>query len=592
MKKLIALLLSLVLVMSLLSACGGDTKEETTTETEKGTETEKDTSSGDETKSDDMEEDAEPVVLTMLTDSTDGWIRNFNPYSTNVYGFVQGFMFEHLVLFNSYQNNEEIMWLAEDIISEPDNKTLTIKVRQGIKWSDGEDFNAEDVAYSFTISKDHPSIDRSGNWGDNGKISAVNILDDYTVEIVMAEENAFHRFDVVNQAMMIPEHIFSTIDDPATAVIENPVVTGAFSEVVDFTPEMVVLGRNPNYWKGDDLEVDQLRVPQFNGNDGALALLQTGQIDWAHIFIPDAETTYVQGDAGRKFWYGKNDAVRIALNYMTPNENNKKAFNDPEFKKAFSMAVDRKGIIDSAVFGYLSTDVPPVTGLPPALMGHANPEAQKLHAEWTTYDLAKAKETLTAAGYVDTDGDGWVENPDGTPIEFEILSPAGWSDWNDGAIIAAEGLREIGINASANAPDLGIIIESWESGQHDALYSGYGAPSNIWKFYYDTLADQSRVKTATWWSITQTNYTNDRITELVAEMPTADAARTKEITDEIEMFFTENMINIPILYNGNWFVYNDSRLTGWATEADPYCNPASVVHDIKVFHLLNLEPVK
>jgi len=588
MKKSIALLLILVLIISTFAGCGTNDNNNAVNENVNNSSNVNDSTES----SDNTDEPTEPRILTVLLNSNDGWVRNFNPFANGSYDFVNGFMHEHLVLFDTMNENNEHMWLAEDVISEPDNKTLIVKVRQGVKWSDGEEFNAEDVAFSYTYSKDHPTIDRTGDWGENGKIESVEVVDNFTVKIVMRDANRFHRQDIFLQKMMVPEHIWSSVEDPATYVYENPVVTGAFSVVNNFTPEMVVLGRNPYYWKADQLEVDELRVPQFNGNDGALSLLQSGQVDWAHIFIPNAEETYVQGDSNRKFWYGMNDGVRVAFNYMTENKGNLEAFNSPEFKKAFSMAVDREGIIDSAVFGYLDRTVPPVTGLPSALLGYTDDAAQAEHAKYTKYDLDAAKKMLTDAGFVDTDGDGWVETPSGKTIEFDILSPAGWSDWNDGAAIVAEGLREIGINGTANAVDLGIIIESWESGAHDALYTANGQSSNIWKFYFDTIGDASRVKTPTWWSVTQTNYVNEEINELIAKMPNASDAELIEITSTIEQFFTENMINIPILYNGNWFVYNDSRFTNWSTAENPYCQPALSVHDMKVYHLLNLKAVK
>lgn len=527
-------------------------------------------------------------------DSNDGWVKNFSPYVNGNYQFTMGFMFEPLVVFDNYNNNKETMWLAEDIVSEADNKTLTVKLRKNVKWSDGEDFNADDVVFTYTYPKDHADIDRQGDWGDNGRMESVTKVDDYTVQIVMKEPNRFHRNSVFFQRWMMPEHIWSKIDDPATYVYETdkPVVTGPFSEVKSFAPEMVELGRNPNYWQADALKVDVLRVPQFNGNDAAWALLASGNVDWAHIFIPDIEKNYIQGDANRKYWYGTNDAVRLATNFMTPNADNLKAFQNVDFKRAMSLAVDRKGIIDSAVYGYLSTEVPTDTGLPPALFAYKSETAQAEMEKYTKYDLDAAKALLDKAGFKDVDGDGFVENPDGSKIAFDILSPAGWTDWNDGATIVAEGLQKIGINAKANAQDLSLIIDAWGTGNFDVLYGGYGSSSDIWRFYYDTIGDQSRIKTSTWWSICQTNYKNDDMTALINQLPEAAGEEdVKKISDQIETFFAQNMINIPILYNGNWFVYNTSRFTGWSTEDNMVCQPALCIHDSKLLQLMLLEPI-
>jgi peptide/nickel transport system substrate-binding protein len=568
MKKVISIMLTLALTLS-LAGCG--TKTTPTKEKEK-------------TKK-------SPAILTAIMDSNDGWVRNFNPYVNNTYQFVTGFMYEPLVVFDSYNNNKETMWLADDIITEPDNKTLTVKVRHGVKWSDGVDFTAKDVAFTFLYSKNHAEIDRSGDWGENGKISEVKVVDDYTVKIVMKEENRFARNTVFFQRYMVPEHIWSKIDDPATNIYVDPVVTGAFSIVKSFKPEMVVLDRNPTYWQADKLNVDELRVPQFNGNDGALALLQGGNVDWAHIFIPDIEKSYVQGDKNRKYWYGQNDAVRLAFNYMTPNKDNLKAFNNVDFRRAVSLCADREGIIDSAVYGYLKKDVPTNSGLPPALFANKDEGAQAEMAKYTKFDVNAAKKLLSDAGFKDVNNDGFVENKDGSKIAFEILSPAGWTDWNDGATICAQGLKSAGINATSKPVDLSLIIDSWKTGAHDVLYGGYGNSSDIYKFYFDTIGDASRVKTSTWWSTCQTNYINADINKEIAKMPSASNEELKQITSKVEKHFADNMINVPILYNGNWFVYNTSRFTGWATESDVTCNPALPNHDSKLLQLLLLEPV-
>lgn len=568
-KKIISLICTVVVATGILIGCNSN--------------------GGDKGKA---EENTKPAALTILQESSQGWVRNFNPYNKPTQ-FIQGFMYEPLIIFDANNGGEETMWLAEDIKSEEDNQTLVVKLRKDVKWSDGEDFNADDVVFTYTYSKDKPEIDTSGNWhGDSPKLKSVEKVDDHTVKFVVSKPNVFSRKDIFFQTWIVPEHVFSKISDPATAVVDNPVVTGSFSEVKDYTPEMVVLGRNPNYWKADDLKVDELRIPQFDGNDAALALLEEGNIDWAYIMIPDIENTYVKGDAHKKYWYGRNDAIRLSFNYMTKNENNKKAFDSVDFRRAVSLATDRNTINKSAAFGYLSDEIPTVTGLPPMLSSYVNKDAKALSDPYVKFDLAEAGKILDAAGFVDKDGDKFRDNPDGTPIKFDIISPAGWSDWNAGAQIVAENLQKIGINATNAPKELGVVTEAWGTGDFDMLYTAYGQNTNIWKYYFDTIGDQSRFLTSTWWSTCQNNYKNDEMTALIEELPVATEERQTEIVEKIEKFFAENMISVPILFNGKWNIYNDARFTGWTTEEGKGPDPSNCIHDSKILQLMELEPVK
>jgi len=137
---------------------------------------------------------AKTNFLTILSEESNGWVRNFNPQINNARHAALGFMFEPLVLFDSFNNNKETPWLAEKIVTEPDFKTLTVYVRKGVKWSDGKEFTANDVAFTYTYPKTHPEIDRQGYWdhGDvKGKIASVKVVDKYTVKIIMNDANRF-----------------------------------------------------------------------------------------------------------------------------------------------------------------------------------------------------------------------------------------------------------------------------------------------------------------------------------------------------------------------------------------------------------------
>lgn len=82
------------------------------------------------------------------------------------------------------------------------------------------------------------------------------------------------------------------------------------------------------------------------------------------------------------------------------------------------------------------------------------------------------------------------------------------------------------------------------------------------------------------------------MTALIEELAIADEDRQAEIVATIEKFFAENMINVPILFNGKWHIYNDARFTGWTVEEGKGPDPANCIHDSKILQLLELKPVK
>ncbi len=532
---------------------------------------------------------AAPATLTVLQQSVSGWNRNFNPF-LNVLEAFKGFVYEPLVIYNGL-NNEEIPWLAEEITLKDDIQTVIVKLRKGVKWSDGEDFNADDVVFTYENYKKYPATDNNGMWGKTGKLKSVRKIDDYTVEFVMSEKNAFGKSPLFNEVWMVPEHIWSKVDDPSKEVVETPVGTGPLTEVVRFSPQVFIMGRNPNYWQADKLKVDQMVWPQYNSNDAAYDMLMSGKIDWAHIFIPEIEKIYVDGSDTKKYWFPSRDGVRIAMNMQTKNENNQKAFKNVEFRKAFSLSMNREDMMNIGAYGYVKGDNP-ATGLPPSLWGWRNAEADQIWSEFYTFDIKKAKKILADAGFKDVDHDGYVENPDGTPIKFDIQVPSGWTDWVNNCQIAVEGLRHAGINASVVTPEVNAYVEAWTTGDFDAQFCGNNLLPTIYKFYEQTMT-KPYFYSNVWWSSNLTKDENPERDALISKLKLAtNEEEQKEIVGQIEVYYAKNVPHIPLYYNGNWFVYNTSRFTGWANENDPYIDPALAHVSNRLYHLMHLKPVK
>ena len=239
------------------------------------------------------------------------------------------------------------------------------------------------------------------------------------------------------------------------------------TEITRFTPQVYEQCRNPNYWDAASLHVDCIRMPQLADNPQVLAALADGTLDWATSFIPDIDNTFVAKDPEHNhYWFLPSSLVAFTLNLETPDANNKKAFNDVNFRRAVSMLVDRQTIIDIAGYGY------PVINEDPAMLGSfyaafGNPEVATQFGQYGKFDLEAGKALLDKSGYVDKDGDGFRDNPDGTPIAIDIEIPNGWTDWIDAVQITLESLKAAGLNAKMSTPEESV----WASDLIDAKYS-------------------------------------------------------------------------------------------------------------------------
>ncbi len=246
-KRSIALLLAVAMLFTLVfSACGGDNPSSSqggesssagnsTTSSEGGEPEGGNTGSAELAAAGittDVGTPREETLIVECQNSTDT-AGQFNTYMT---GTATGFGIHQLMSTHMWEMNtaagHQFGEAVESATSNDDFTEWNIKVREGIKWSDGEDFNAEDVAFTFNMIKENDNI--GAHAYTNMYIDKVEVVDDYNVKFTMVEP--FPRLDQCfgNTVWgcdwrIVPEHIYSTVGDVTQFKDEAPVVAGPYT---------------------------------------------------------------------------------------------------------------------------------------------------------------------------------------------------------------------------------------------------------------------------------------------------------------------------------------------------------------------------
>lgn len=575
-KTLLSAALTPLIAAMTLTACGGNESPET--------------ASADNSATAAAAEVAEVPNLRILPELSTGFIRNFNPFSTQTrLRTTREFMYEPLYISNILQGGEIVYRLAESAEFSDDLKTLTIKVREGVKWSDGEALDAEDVVFTINLLLTADELDSGSVSRD--KIASVTQVDSHTVELGLVEANANFLSELGESLFPVPEHIWKDVENVALYTNENPVGSGPFTEITRFAQSIYVQCENPHYWDADNLDVKCLEMPQVVDNNAALIQAQQGKLDWFSIGMMEPETVYTSKNENFKYWFPAGGTVGLALNLATANEAVNEAVNNVEFRRAMSNAMDRQAMIDFA--NPAATNMTDVTGMGATYAAWVNQDVQNEFADLLEYDLDAAKARLAAAGFVDVDGDGFVETPSGAELKFDLLVPNGWTDWVNTVQIAMEGLQKAGINAEMSTPEWGLIIDQRSSGEFDVVMNGYGNgvdPYNYFNGGFHSQFQDACGSAQGWFAISR--YCNEELdAKLDAFTQTVAADERRAIMNDVQALWAADFPMVPLYNNPTWYQYNETNFTGWWSADNPKGLPnVNPGNEARLLLVLDLKP--
>lgn len=526
---------------------------------------------------------ATPIYLTAYSQTHTTMVRNFNPFQPSAYlDFTLGAIYEPLLIITTAGGGHVYPWLATGYTWTNANKTLVLTIRHGVRWSDGVPLTAGDVLFTFTYGRTHPVADQTGMWSSGQLLDVARVGAD-RVALTFKTVNTTVLQQVASSMSVIPQHIWSTIANPAAFANLNPVGSGPFTNVTYFSPQEFILGKNPYYWQPGKPAVDGIKVPAFSSNDAGLAALLHGDLDWISDFVPNVDKVFVSRDPAHNHYYFANNTTPVSLYFNTSVY----PYSLPAFRKAVSNAINRSTISTIAEYGYEPpSEALGIAGLFPSwldagLAGQARAAA--------TYNPAVARQTLSAAGFA-IKGNSLLD-PRGNAVQMTLEVPAGWSDWIQSLQLIARDLKAVGIVATIKQVDQNAFFADRARGTiNGGWFAAPQAGANPYQYFYGTISRESLIPTGQDATLhggnNQERWASDQASQLLARFrQTSDPALQHRLAAQLERIWLDNLPVIPLMYQANWYEYSTRHVTGFPDAHHSYAQGSTYLYpdDVKIF---------
>ena len=496
-------------------------------------------------------------------------------------------MWEPLFILN-YGTGELEPWLAASGEQNEDATAFTVTLKDGVTWSDGEAFDADDVVFTVRMILDNEELTAREAAALRGQVASVEKVDDLTVRFTLTEANP--RFLVENfgvrifgSVLIMPEHVWAG-EDPATFTFSDPIGTGPYTFTSAAT-NRAIWDRDDDYWGvaagfQDLPAASRVVFLESGGEESRAQLIAANEMDAAQAVGVGTFEAIIAQNPNVIAWYADYPyaaadpcARQLEINTtMAP-------WDDPDMRKAVAHIIDRSQIVNVA---YEGTTTPSRTMF--ADYGSMGPFIDAVveagHGLPETADVAAADALITAAGWAKND-DGIYEK-DGEVLDVAIHVNSASQEYVRTIDVVVEQLSRAGIQASAVPVENGVFWgEVLPFGQYEMSYSwlSCGSVNEPWaSMGRYTVADVVPVgerspgfnNTARWDGEAAEAYSaimDDLKTRALGdeEVPALVAEAYAHL--DAEMPF------IPLVQAAKLVPFNTTYWTGWPTEENDYNHP-------------------
>jgi peptide/nickel transport system substrate-binding protein len=330
-------------------------------------------------------------------------LAHYNPVDKDLVSLV----FNGLTRVNSQGEAEPDLALKWTV--SPDSTTYVFQLRQDVQWSDGEQFDADDVIFTIRLMQD-PDFTGAPFQANLWRTVTVDKLDDYTVRFRLGEP--YPPFADYASIGILPEHVLRGV--PARELANHPfnthpVGTGPFM-LSSISVKQATLIPNPRYFRNEHPYLDGIQFRFYPTYEQLLTAYQAGEI-MGISYVPPYLFDKAASLTSLSLFSARLSGYQITyLNLQDPDDS--PFFQDARVRQALLYALDRQALIDDALRGQGLVADGPIR----SWMWAYDPAVQ-----WPQHNPAQAQALLDQAQWVDTDGDG-VRDKNGQPLQFVLLT--------------------------------------------------------------------------------------------------------------------------------------------------------------------------
>ncbi len=438
-----------------------------------------------------------------------------------------------------------------------DNLTLTMQLRENARWSDGVPVTAEDVVFTWRVQKD-----RSLAWpGQEIKdyIVRAEAVSPTEVRFTFSRVYPYQLMDV-NDGHIVPAHRWGSIpldQWPHTDFSQLLVTAGPFRLAQHLPNQALVLARDPAYWDQPKPYLDRVVFRIIPDPAQQLAQLFAGKVDVV-LMVPPREAGAVKQDPNLELV----EVPSRVWGYVGWN-NRRPPLNDRRVRRALSLAINRKALVDTVYWGYARLAQGPI----PSTMWAAHKNLPQL-----PYDPAQASSLLDAAGLRDTDGDGRREWQ-GKPWTIELMYPSVNPLRAQAALLIQADLAKVGVTVRLAPMEFTAMMARQEAGAFDAVLSAWEEATKV------DLTSLWVTPSATTGSNNFIGYSNPEVDQLAMQArEEADLGKVKLLLNRAQELIVEDQ-PVTFLYEGVQLVGLSRRIKG------AQVNPLSVFFNLPEWYV-------